>query len=640
MTTLNAAFLDDGTLRIDACGGVLRQGFPGLDGRPLRPLSVETGPDWARYRAPGLDLQLSLVREGDSIRLRTEILSMNDPAADLHPFFEAEAVGLRGAFTQNLGLRGDYGYQDRPMLDGRAAGTDSTGLLALHLPAGHLVLAVHEHDRFLARFRILPVPVGAAPHRLTFGFALERTRAGAFRLPDLHLSAGPALDGLLDAQARRIAAAMGARPPARPSYNWCSWYYRFNYMDLDTLDEYLAAFSALRDQVPLRTIQLDAGYCRTPGDWLEPNAQWPGGLREAFRRIGSAGYVPGIWIAPFVVGNLSRLAKEHPDWILRRADGAPHVEKRFYEWRKPWPNPDTEYFVLDISHPEAMAHILSIFRTLRAWGARMIKTDFMLWHFQDPGTVLRHDPSRTTVEWFRILLAGIRDAVGEETFWLGCIAPFLPFLGYADAMRIGGDVFSAWSTVHMRNLAAKLAGSTYFNHIYWENDPDVLVLRDFDTELAPGEVAAVSLLQALYGGMVATSDPLHRLAPDRLALFRFVRPFRCRKPHVPCLDQRRDDLVLTLCDPALDRYLVFLFNPTDQPLVRQVDLRGLFADDPDPGPLFLSEWMTRSIGETPVRSLVAEIPAHGARLYYGSRSSAVRSFPDNLRWETDEPAGS
>lgn len=633
-------FQNDGTLWIEGSGGRVVRAFPGLDGRPLRPLEVNTGtgPDgisWAQYRTDEVTLRLTIRPEGPAFRIGTEVLALTVPAAELSPLFEAEVEGVRGFFVQNLGLRGDYGYLDRATVDCKASGTESQGLCALHLPGGHLALAVHEHDRFLARFRLVPAGLGTAPHRLSFSFALERTRTGAFRLPDLHVTVGEDLGSLLSDAAGRIAAAMGARPARNPSYFWCSWYHRFNYMDLSTLDAYLAEFVPLRDRFPLQTIQIDAGYCATPGDWLVPNAQWPGGMGEAFRRIEDAGFRPGIWVAPFIVGNLSRLYTEHPDWVLHGPDGRPIAEKTFYEWRKPWPNPDTEYFILDVSHPDALAYILGVFREMRALGARMFKTDFLLWHFRETHTVRRHDPSRTSVELFRTLLSGIREAIGEDSYWLGCIAPFLPSIGYADGMRIGGDVFSTWSTVHMTNLARKVAGSNHFNRVWFENDPDVLVLRDFDTELSAREVHAVSLFQALSGGMVGTSDPLHRLAPDRQELFRFVRPEGPAKPHFPYLDQRRDDVVLTYADPERDRYLFFVFNPGDASVVKRYTTRGVFPGDASPGPLYLSEWIGREIGETAVEDFYLEILPHGAKLFYGSRTAPVRAFPDRLRWGMD-----
>ena len=44
------------------------------------------------------------------------------------------------------------------------------------------------------------------------------------------------------------------------------------------------------------------------------------------------------------------------------------------------------------------------------------------------------------MEYVRDVLDMIREEIGEESFWLGCIAPYAPFIGLADAMRIAADV--------------------------------------------------------------------------------------------------------------------------------------------------------------------------------------------------------
>ena len=50
---------------------------------------------------------------------------------------------------------------------------------------------------------------------------------------------------------------------------------------------------------------------------------------------------------------------------------------KFYgEFR--WHKRSEEYYVLDVTHPEAAAYIRSVFRAWRhEWGARYFKTDFM-----------------------------------------------------------------------------------------------------------------------------------------------------------------------------------------------------------------------------------------------------------------------
>ena len=81
-----------------------------------------------------------------------------------------------------------------------------------------------------------------------------------------------------------------------------------------------------------------------------------------------------------MVGNRSRLYAEHPDWVVRdRASDAPLAPMKFYgEFR--WHKRSEEYYVLDITHPQAEAYMRTVFRTWRQdWGCGYFKTDFM--HF-------------------------------------------------------------------------------------------------------------------------------------------------------------------------------------------------------------------------------------------------------------------
>jgi hypothetical protein len=178
---------------------------------------------------------------------------------------------------------------------------------------------------------------------------------------------------------------------------------------------------------PLQTIQIDDGYCSSPGDWLLPNALWPGGLQDAFGRIKEAGLSAGVWVAPFMVGSRSQLFAEHPDWVLRDRNGAPVVEWQNYDASGIPSHIDEETLVLDTTNPEAFEYLRGVFRTLRGWGATFFKTDFMDWGLRDATQYKRHSSGETGVQHYRRVLAMIREEIGEESFWLACIAPFAPF---------------------------------------------------------------------------------------------------------------------------------------------------------------------------------------------------------------------
>ena len=79
-----------------------------------------------------------------------------------------------------------------------------------------------------------------------------------------------------------------------------------------------------------------------------------------------------------MVGNRTRLFAEHPDWVVKdRKTGGPLAPMTFYgEFR--WHKRSEEYYVLDVTHPDAEAYIRGVFRTwAQDWGCGYFKTDFM-----------------------------------------------------------------------------------------------------------------------------------------------------------------------------------------------------------------------------------------------------------------------
>jgi alpha-galactosidase len=234
------------------------------------------------------------------------------------------------------------------------------------------------------------------------------------------------------------------------------------------------------------------------------------------------GFRPGLWIAPFMVGNRSRLARAHPEWLVRdAATGEPFVEMRFYgEFR--WHKRSEEYHILDVTHPGAAAYMAEVFGTWRHdWGARYFKTDFM--HFgsgHGPDQVAWHEPGRSRVAVWRLMGKLIRDAIGEEALWLGCGCPLWASIGLVDAVRISRDVGVAWDGEQSHaSLFRDLPLRAHANGILWQADPDCVLLREKYHFLSDSELELAARTAAAAGGVVMTSDHLGELGDPRAALF-------------------------------------------------------------------------------------------------------------------------
>ena len=557
--------------------------FPCVDGQPVKPIRVSVGKNKVTYELEKGGMELRAVDENTGISLSTRVWDMTG-IHDIEPVGVGILKSLQEAqnknvarlqvFIQGLGMEGPSGFYpvDETL-------RESNGLMTVYKGENSFLLYVKDHRHYINRYRIgkRQLLFGQTESFLTGGFDLEGTTAEELELPAIQIEEhlDRKIGSVLRECACSIAEFMQAGKRKTPAYHWCSWYYHYQNMSQAILENYVKEFPKYDRK--LQYLQLDAGYCPSLGDWLLPNHLYPNGLKEAAETIRKSGYLPGIWIGPFMVGDQSRLYTEHPDWILRDLDGNPVSKIKSFNEPKAWGNPDGSYYVLDTSHPQAMNYLRNVFRTLKQWGFCLFKTDFMLWNMVDTSTVRRYDPSKTSVEIFRNTIHMIREEIGEESYLLGCIAPFLPFIGYADGMRIAGDVGAQWEGAYGPvNLLREIQADNYFQNVYWQNDPDSVLLRDFDIFLTPEEIESLALLQAVSGGIITTSDPLHRFSAERKELLDFIRPTKDEHtPVYPFLGEEREEIVIT---HSLEQgSLLYILNPTERELTRVYRIEELFG---------------------------------------------------------------
>ncbi|MCX7621299.1 MAG: alpha-galactosidase, partial [Acidimicrobiales bacterium] len=113
--------------------------------------------------------------------------------------------------------------------------------------------------------------------------------------------------------AREVGTRNRARVHAPYQVGWCSWYHYFHDITEAAFHDNLAR---ARDW-PFSVFQLDDGFQAAIGDWLDTNEKFPSGLPAIAEVVSAAGFVPGLWIAPFLAAPGSRVAREHPEWMAR-----------------------------------------------------------------------------------------------------------------------------------------------------------------------------------------------------------------------------------------------------------------------------------------------------------------------------------
>jgi len=321
---------------------------------------------------------------------------------------------------------------------------------------------------------------------------------------------------LLEHWADANGRSAGARTAAAYQVGWCSWYQYFHAVTEAHILDNLARSS----DWPFELFQVDDGYQRAIGDWLETSPTFPSGLDGLASRITGAGHQAGIWLAPFLAAPDSEVATRHPDWLARRrrSDGS---LSPLIVWQNPsWGGGrDGLMYCLDTSRPEVTAHLEEVAHAIVQLGYRYLKLDFT---FAPSADGVWSDPSLTPAQRVRQGYAAIRAGAGPEAFILACGAPLSHVVGLVDAARIGQDVAPQWSldpgdeavpgylaTQPSTQMAwASTAARAFMHRRLWLNDPDCLMLRTSRTRLRPEAAATWARAVGLSGGMALVSDDL------------------------------------------------------------------------------------------------------------------------------------
>jgi alpha-galactosidase len=330
-------------------------------------------------------------------------------------------------------------------------------------------------------------------------------------LEPLAVLAGGAVEDLLDRYGRLVKRANRVRiNPWNPA-GWCSWYHYFGKLGWPDVLENLEVAAKDRKALPFDVFQVDDGYEADIGDWMSAKPGYPD-LAGLARAITNKGFRAGIWTAPFSAAGTSKLFADHPAWMVSE-NGKP---KPCYKgWGK-------TVHALDTTHPQVKDWLYETVAALRKAGFTYLKIDF-LFAAAMPGT--RQRPV-TPIQAYREGLRLIRRAAGPD-FVLACGAPLLPSAGLVDAMRIGEDTAPYWKTKPSgfqgpnAYFALKNALLRQFMHrTFWLNDPDCLLLRDRDIDLARNERELYALAAGALDNMIIDSDRLSVLGPEERGLFR------------------------------------------------------------------------------------------------------------------------
>ena len=194
-------------------------------------------------------------------------------------------------------------------------------------------------------------------------------------------------------------------------------------------------------------------------------------------------------------------------------------------------NWDQTVYALDLTHPSTREWLTEVFTWFRGLGISYHKIDFI---YAAAMEGVRHEDV-SGIEAYQRGLRLIRDAIGPDSYLLGCGAPQLPSIGLVDAMRVSPDTEPNYyprdgDLSQPSVLAATLTGRAraYMHGRFWVNDADCLIVRP-GVERRQDWAAHVEA----FSGVRASSDRVRSLDTWGLETTRRVLSDSPTAPFVP-----------------------------------------------------------------------------------------------------------
>lgn len=316
---------------------------------------------------------------------------------------------------------------------------------------------------------------------------------------------------------------VGCKKPAiKHLSGYTSWYNYFQNINEEIIMRDLNGLDRASDEVNI--FQVDDGYQQAVGDWLLiDEKKFPNGMKYIADQIHNKGYKAGIWLAPFSAQVSSKLAKDHPDWLLRHNRNG----KKMLGCQG-WGGA----YTIDIYNPDAREYIKHVFDVvLNEWGFDMVKLDFLYSQCIEP----RDGKTRGEIMCDGVDL--LREACGDKWI-LGCGVPLGACMGIFDACRISCDASKNWKFKLEKGVAINdLVGSirincenpssqnaiinTIFrNHLDGRafcNDPDVFFLRDVNINYTWEQKLLHGKINTVCGNVLFVSDNAGDFDDERIS---------------------------------------------------------------------------------------------------------------------------
>lgn len=303
--------------------------------------------------------------------------------------------------------------------------------------------------------------------------------------------------------------------PVPPS-GFCTWYYYYQHitetevkLNAKWIADNLMDYGATVVQIDDGWQKLKADGRKGSRDWTGFDPSFPSGMASLAKYISSLGLTPGIWIAPHGQSN-EEVVNDLPGVFILKPDGTSASRT----WEGDW--------LVDPTSPQGRDYMKKLFEEMRGWGYDYYKIDgqpIVVNEYRNHSQYM-HKPGGDAEELYRETLDIMREAIGEESFLLGCWGLPIEGVGIMNGSRTGGDVVLGWRGGF--DVALRPTMQHYYLHnIAWYTDPDVMMLR---APLTLEQARAWATLQGLTGQALLMSDRLPDLSSEKVELMKRVYP--------------------------------------------------------------------------------------------------------------------
>lgn len=316
--------------------------------------------------------------------------------------------------------------------------------------------------------------------------------------------------------AAAVAKINNARPLKEIPIGFCSW---SRYYGKVSQDNMLNAANGLYKYVPKKAdlVQIDDGWQSGnsfAGEWIPNTEKFPD-MKALSDSVHEKGMKFGLWVAPLL------LSKKSP----------------YYNDLKALALDDEtlgETCPFNLGDPHFLEHLKNTFKRLtEEYRVDYYKLDFLgaaIRYFvpNAPGEAVRFETDYS-VALLRRVLWTIREAVGNDVILLSCGAPILECAGIFDAQRTSCDIIwgknpdfpPMWDI--LLGASNTILHKYFYNNTIFRNDPDGLVVRDYDVgdgfTCTYDEARFWATTIAMSGGLVLHNEELDALEPPRRELF-------------------------------------------------------------------------------------------------------------------------